>query len=132
MKLLLQTLPIPTPVLLFTLGTVGYPIIELLWRGRTHWTMALAGGLSMVLLLMISRTSLPLPLMWLAGALAITAVEFAIGCIVNRWLHLGVWDYSALPMNLLGQICLPFTAVWFALSIPGIALCQWIERLTVS
>ena len=127
MKLLLHS--IPMPLLLFSLGAVGYPLIELLWRGRTHWTMALAGGLAMVLLLQISRTDLPLPLMWVAGALAITGVEFIIGYIVNLQLHWNVWDYSALPLNLLGQVCLPFTAVWFLLSIPGIALCQFLERI---
>lgn len=127
MKLLYSVLPLP--LLLFLLGAVGYPIIELLWRGRTHWTMSLAGGLAMVLLLQISRTPLPLPLMWLSGALAITAVEFTIGCVVNLGLGWDVWDYSKLPLNLLGQVCLPFTAVWFILSIPGIALCQFLERL---
>lgn len=124
MKLLTHT--IPSSALLFLLGAVGYPLIELLWRGRTHWTMALAGGLAMVLLLQISHTALPLPLKWAFGALAITAVEFAIGYVVNIRLGWAVWDYSALPLNVMGQICLPFTAIWFILSIPGIALCQFI------
>ncbi len=125
MKSLLSTISIiPTSALLFFIGLIGYPLIELLWRGRTHWTMALAGGLAMVLLSWISRSSLPLPLMWGAGALAITAVEFAIGYVVNLRLHWAVWDYSALPLNVAGQICLPFTLIWFVLSIPGIALCQ--------
>lgn len=130
MKLLPHSISIlPTSALLFLLGAVGYPLIELLWRGRTHWTMSLAGGLAMVLLLQISRTALPLPLMWVAGALAITAVELAIGYVVNVRLGWAVWDYSALPLNLMGQICLPFTAVWLLLSIPGIALCQYAELL---
>jgi hypothetical protein len=131
MKSLLSTISIlPTSTLLFFIGFIGYPLIELFWRGRTHWTMALAGGLAMVLLSWISRSSLPLPLMWGAGALAITAVEFAIGYVVNLRLHWAVWDYSALPLNVAGQICLPFTLIWFALSIPGIALCQYLDRLS--
>ncbi|MGM9647022.1 MAG: hypothetical protein ACI3YH_02690 [Eubacteriales bacterium] len=130
MKLLFHA--IPTPILLFLLGAVGYPLIELAWRGRTHWTMSLAGGISMVLLLLISRAALPLPVLWILGALAITAVEFAIGCVVNLGLGWNIWDYSMLPMNLLGQICLPFTAVWFILSIPAVSLCQIIERAWMS
>ena len=114
--------------ILFIFGTIGYPLLELLWRGRTHWSMALAGGICMVLLLLISRFPFPCPFLWLCGALAITGVEFAIGCVVNRWLHLGVWDYSALPLNLWGQISLPFSLLWFALSIPGIALCRVIDQ----
>lgn len=115
-------------LLVFLLGALGYPLIELLCRGRSHWTMSLAGGISMVILLYISRTALPLPVMWVAGALSITAIEFTIGCIVNRWLHWQVWDYSELPFNLLGQISLPFTLIWFLLSIPCIAICQLLER----
>lgn len=114
---------------IFILGALGYPLLELLWRRRTHWSMSLAGGICMVLLLIVSRLPFSQPILWILGALSITAVEFTIGCIVNRWLHLGVWDYSALPFNLLGQISLPFTLLWFGLSIPGISLCQIIDNV---
>lgn len=53
-----------------------------------------------------------------AGALAVTAVEFAVGCVVNLALGWGVWDYSRMPMQLWGQICLPFFLLWFLLCIP--------------
>lgn len=115
-------------ITLFALGAIGYPLIELLWRGRTHWTMAVAGGICMVLLLKISRLPLAHPLLWLLSAIAITTVEFTIGCVVNRWLHWQVWDYSQLPLNLLGQISLPFSLIWYLLSIPGIALCRFIDH----
>lgn len=59
-----------------------------------------------------------------AGSLIITGVEFALGILVNRVLHLHVWDYSALPMNILGQVCIPFSAIWFFLTIPAAALCK--------
>ncbi len=127
MKLITNILPLP--LWLFFLGAIGYPLIELVWRGRTHPTMSLAGGLSMVALLYISRLTLPLPLIWGAGALAITAIEFAIGYVVNYRLHWGVWDYSRLPLNFMGQICLPFTAAWFGLSIPAIAFCRYLDRI---
>ena len=32
------------------------------------------------------------------------------------WLKLDIWDYSRIPFNLYGQICLPYAAVWFVLS----------------
>ncbi len=116
------------PILLFGFGALCYPLIELAWRGYSHWTMALAGGIVMVILFSVSRLPLALPLLWLIGALSITAIEFAVGCLVNRWLGWDVWDYSTLPLNLLGQICLPFTGVWFLLSIPAIGLCRLTER----
>ena len=59
----------------------------------------------------------------------ITTVEFVAGCIVNLRLHWQVWDYSSLPFNLLGQICPRFILMWFALSIPGVALCTLLHRL---
>lgn len=33
-----------------TVGSVGYSAIEVLWRGFTHWTMALTGGVGFLLL----------------------------------------------------------------------------------
>ena len=115
--------------IMFIFGAIGYPLLELLWRGRTHWTMSLAGGICTVLLLTVSRLPLSRPILWLLGALSITAVEFAVGCIVNRWLDWGVWDYSKLPLNVWGQISLPFSLLWFVLSIPGIAFCRTIDGI---
>ena len=115
--------------IMFIFGAIGYPLLELLWRGRTHWTMSIAGGLCTVLLLVVSRLPLPSPILWLLGALSITAVEFAVGCIINRWLSWDVWDYSQLPLNVCGQISLPFSLIWFALSIPGIAFCRTIDGI---
>ena len=31
-------------LMVFLLGGAGYCLIEVLWRGFTHWSMALAGG----------------------------------------------------------------------------------------
>ena len=39
MKLLFKYL------ILFLTGAMVYGIIEILWRGRTHWTMAVLGGI---------------------------------------------------------------------------------------
>ncbi len=111
-------------LLAFIVGAVAYSLIEILWRGHTHWTMTLTGGLCMVILMLISGLSIALPLKWLLGALSITTIEFAVGCVVNLALGWGVWDYTDLPLNLLGQVSLPFTLVWFLLSIPGIFICQ--------
>lgn len=113
----------------FVIGGLAYSLIEILWRGYTHWTMTLTGGFCMVMLMFISSLSLSLPMKWLLGALSITAVEFAVGCVVNLALGWGVWDYSDLPLNLFGQVSLLFTLVWFLLSIPGIFICQKLSTL---
>ena len=113
--------------LIFILGSCAYPTLEVLWRGYTHSSMALAGGVCMVLINRICCERMEkksLAARCAAGSLIITGVEFALGILVNRVLHLHVWDYSALPMNILGQVCIPFSALWFFLTIPAAALCK--------
>lgn len=50
----------------------------------------------------------------------ITTAELLCGIITNLIMGLNIWDYSDMPMNYLGQICLPFTVLWFAISFFGI------------
>ena len=100
----------------FLSGAAAYPLVELAWRGRTHPTMALAGGASLALLRGISRMQKGRPL-WqqaLLGGLLITGLEYAFGLALNR--RHQIWDYRRMPVNLRGQICLPFTLAWCGLS----------------
>ena len=46
-------------------------------------------------------------------AVIITVYELAVGLLVNVKFGWHVWDYSAQPGNVLGQICPTFTAIWF-------------------
>ena len=62
------------------------------------------------------------------GAGIITAVELICGCLVNLTFHWDVWDYSHLPLNFLGQICLPFTLLWMGLCFPVCAICSWVGK----
>lgn len=113
----------------FALGSILYGLTEILWRGWTHWTMLLCGGICFTLMYLVSGSGLSLVKKWLLSTCIITTVEFVAGCIVNLRLHWQVWDYSSLPFNLLGQICPRFILMWFALSIPGVALCTLLHRL---
>lgn len=110
---------------IFWLGGTVYQTLELLWRGRTHWSMFLAGGLCAVLLeLLCNGVFFAFPLLFkcLLGAAIITAVEFCFGCVFNLRLGMGVWDYSAFPCHVLGQVCLYFSALWCVLSLPALLL----------
>ena len=113
---------------LFLLGAVLYVTLELFWRGRSHISMALAGGLSLVLLFGIYTRYPALPLLarCIVGSAVITAVEFITGAIVNVRLRLGVWDYSTLPFNLYGQICPRFSLLWAALCAPASAVVDFV------
>lgn len=104
---------------IFLIGSLGYGIIEILYRGYTHWSMILTGGACLLTLhiLNIQYNNAPLLLKALVGAIIITTYEFAVGIIVNLLFHFGVWDYSALPFDLFGQICALFTFLWFMLCL---------------
>ena len=97
---------------LFYLGGCCYMGLEMLWRGRTHGSMFVAGGLSFVLLGQLPR--LPLPLRAALGAGVITLVELGVGLIANR--NYAVWDYRGMPGNLWGQICPLYSFLWALLA----------------
>ena len=118
-----------TNLLVFSIGSIGYGILETLFRGFTHWTMLVTGGLVFVILYHLNSKNENAPL-WkkcLTGAIVITMVELAVGCIVNIWLGWNVWDYSAYTYNFLGQICLAFTVLWFFLCIPLAYLTRYLH-----
>ncbi len=106
--------------MIFFIGAFGYYGIEVLFRGYSHWTMFLTGGIAFLCLFALFNSRCPLPywVLCLMGAAMITSIEFAVGIVVNRWLNWSVWDYSALPYNLSGQVCLLFSGIWFVLCIP--------------
>ena len=117
---------IPKKLGLFCLGGGAYVALELLWRGRSHYSMFLAGGTCFLLLGILRRAKLPLPVKAGLGALSITAVELVAGWIFNR--DYSVWDYRALPFNFQGQICAMFTLLWIPVSIMAMALYDVADR----
>ena len=117
--------------LIFTIGAIGYGAIELLWRGHTHPTMMLAGGISFLTFSFIAKAMLRLPLIVKAvtAAFAVTVIELIFGLILNVWLKMGIWDYSAIPLNLLGQICPLFSLFWCGLAFLFIPLAAKFNKI---
>ena len=112
-------------LVLFCIGAVAYALVEILWRGYSHWTMAVLGGLLFVLIGGINNWipwDMPLYLQAIIGSLVVTGAELIAGIILNIWLDLGIWDYSGMPFNFHGQICPQFTVAWAGLSIVAIVL----------
>lgn len=110
--------------IVFGTGAIGYGLIEVVWRGNTHWAMLLAGGICLRLLGAAGRRMETSPVLYkcLAGGAIITGVELLFGCVCNLWLHMGIWDYSRIPLNLGGQVCLLYSVLWGALSAFGMKL----------
>ncbi len=99
---------------IFALGAAGYFLLETLWRGHSHWSMAVAGGISLLCMVKIFRKLKDVPLYFksLIGGMVITAIEFVFGVVFNIILGMSVWDYSSVPGNILGQICPVFSLLW--------------------
>lgn len=113
--------------LLFYTGGATYLTLELLYRGRSHGSMFLAGGVCFLLIGHLNRVEpkLPLPLRALVGAGIVTAVELGAGMAVNR--NYQVWDYRDQPLNFMGQICPVFSALWIPLSLLAAMLFQQLD-----
>lgn len=112
-------------LILFLIGAGLYALIEVLFRGHTYWTMAVLGGVLFLLLGGINNNlSWDMPLIWqsVLGAVIVTAAELLAGLVLNVWLGLGIWDYSDVPYNFMGQICPQFSAAWAGLSLIAILL----------
>lgn len=103
----------------FLIGGLLYVLLELSWRGRSHVSMFLTGGLCCMLLCsLFGRYAPAWPARLLLSGLVITALEFLCGCTVNLWMGLHVWDYSGRRHNLYGQVCLDFSLIWCLMALP--------------
>lgn len=109
------------PSVLFAIGGFMYILIELLWRGRTHWTMFIVGGICFILIGLINEIftwNMPLMQQQVISSIIITIAELLAGILINR--NYMIWDYRGMPLNITGQICLPYTILWFFLSFLAI------------
>ncbi len=117
-------------ILLFFVGGYSYSGLELLFRGYSHISMLIAGGICFILIGLINEVfhrKISLISQMVISAFLITAVEFIAGLVVNVWLGLNIWDYSELPYNFMGQICLLYTNIWFVLSLVAILMDDYLK-----
>ena len=123
------------PTILFLIGGTIYVFIEIIWRNMTsgtstHWTMFILGGLCFLAIGAINEYfswETPFVLQTAIGTGVILVLEFIFGCILNLWLGLAIWDYSNVPCNILGQVCLPFAIIWLFLSAIAIVLDDYLR-----
>lgn len=109
------------PLILTMIGGFTYSLIEILYRGYTHWTMFFIGGISFYIIGCINeKTDVSIFRQMLYGSAIITILEFCAGIVINRILGWNIWDYSNLPFNIAGQICPLFSIIWFIISFIAI------------
>lgn len=115
---------------LFLFGGAAYISIEILYRGYSHWLMFIIGGLAFLMVGMLNEVfkwETPIEIQSIIGGGIITGIEFITGLIANIQFNMGIWDYSNLPLNVMGQICLPFTFIWILLSTVIIVIDDWLR-----
>ena len=111
-----------------------YLLIELAWRGYTHWTMLPLAAVIFICAGVLDEVERP-PSIWqqvILGTTIATALEFVAGLILNVWLVLVICDYSNLPGNVLGQICPQFTLAWAVLVLISIRIENFMHRIANS
>lgn len=113
--------------ILFCAGGLGYMGLELLWRGWTHSAMFFAGGTCFLLLGQLRHC--PPWVRAVAGAGMITAVELGVGLALNR--QYAIWDYRNVPLNFMGQICLPYSLLWMPVGLAGTTLYRLLDKKMV-
>ena len=116
--------------ILFIIGGIIYILIELGFRGYTAFSMFLLGGLCFVLIGLINEV-IPwsMGIIWqgIIGSGIVTSLELIFGLILNVYLKLDIWNYSNLPFNFMGQICLYFSILWIFLSLIAIILDDYLR-----
>lgn len=114
----------------FVIG-MCYATVELLFRGVTYLPMIWVGGLCGLSVGLLNQHPIfCYRRMWqqcLIGTVITLAIEYASGWLLNIRLHLDIWDYSNLPLNLNGQICLLYAFFWFFLMPFAVYLDDWLR-----
>lgn len=116
--------------IIFIIFGLMYVTIELLYRGHTHYSMFIVGGICGVLIGLINDNTPDMPLLpqCILGTVIITIIELLTGLFLNVYLGLNVWNYSNQPFNFMGQICPQFCIIWCILSILVIRIDDWLKE----
>lgn len=115
---------------LFVIGGAAYNLVEIVWRGYSHWSMFFLGGVCFQLIGKIGNR------LWRRGIVTVgvvcsavvTVLELVSGYLLNRCWKLNVWDYSDRLGNVDGQICLLYSVLWGVISVMAVPLYRGCRR----
>lgn len=118
-------------MVLFAVGYCVYIAIEVTYRGFSYPLMGLCGGLALMIMDKINdyiSWDVDIIIQGSIGSIIITFFELIIGEISLRTELLPImWNYSNVPLNFDGVVCVPFSLIWVGLSIIGILIADAIN-----
>lgn len=109
----------------FLIGGSLYYLLERMTRGHSHWTMFILGGACFLACGIVSsyygnKITIWQKMVWCM--IIITILELVAGIIINTMLGWRIWDYSGMPLHVMGQICVPFMLLWYLIGFPVIII----------
>lgn len=106
-------------VTIFMTGGMIYYFMEIITRGYSHYSMIVCGGFATLLCGGLNQVFNEMSILtqMILSSVIISELEFVTGYVVNIILRYDVWDYSNLPFNLMGQICVQYSMLWMVLSV---------------
>lgn len=125
-------------VILFICGFCMYISIEVCFRsilncGGNGYSNPICGIIGAICFLLFDKINdciswhMDLILQGVIGSFVVTTLELIVG-LLDKWLlHYGMWDYSAMPLNFMGVICIPFSIVWIGMAIVAILVADAIN-----
>ena len=114
--------------ILALIGGCTYYVIELLYRGYSHWTMFLLASFAFIFMGYLNEFlswDTPLYIQCVISAIFITGFELVFGLIFNS--NYQIWDYRDMAFNYKGHISLLFSLVWMGLSAIGIVVDDYLR-----
>ena len=114
----------------FLIGAICYGLTEILWRGYSHWSMLITGGMVFCALGRLHKRILSVSYLGksIQGAIAVTITEGIVGLVANKLFRMEVWDYSHEKWNLGGQICLKYFCCWALLAVPAMLFFRLVDE----
>lgn len=117
-------------VILFLTGFCVYITIEVVFRGYSYPLMGIGAGIAMIILDEVNNKiswDIDLLLQGFIGSFFVTMFELVVGKFLEYTGQSLMWDYSNMPLNFDGVICLPFSLLWVLFSIIGIWIADAIN-----
>ena len=118
--------------IMFNISGLIYILLELLWRGRSHWTMFICAGLCGLVMANVNNNLLKFDtdfrIQVLVSALCCSMFEFLFGIIFNG--DFTIWDYRGMwgTIHWLGdQVNILFFGVWILISIFALPFLDWMQ-----